>query len=288
MNLIDGKATAANILEEISIQIKSLSYKPGLCVILIGNNPASQTYVNAKIKACTKIGLHSELIMLPEDVSEQVLLDKIQELNEDTHIHGILVQLPLPKHISTQKIIETIDFRKDVDGFHPINVGRLAKGLPALTPCTPKGIQVLLERYNLSSEGKHCVIVGRSNIVGLPMGLLMLQNHTFANATVTICHSKTPDLAYHTLQADILIAAIGIPHKITANMVKEGAIVIDVGINRLVGDNPKLVGDVDFENVAPKCSYITPVPGGVGPMTIAMLMQNTLIASQNIMKTKTH
>lgn len=283
MNLIDGKATAAHILEGMMAEIAQLTYKPGLCVILIGNNPASQAYVNAKIKACHKIGIYSELITLPENVSEDYLLKKIDRLNQDKNIHGILVQLPLPKHISTNKVIEAISYQKDVDGFHPINMGRLAKGLPALVPCTPKGIQELLKFYNIETEGKHCVIIGRSNIVGMPMSVIMMQNMPFANATVTVCHSKTKNIEYYTRQADILIAAVGSPKKITGDMVKEGCIVIDVGINRIQhGDKYQLVGDVDFESVAPKSSYITPVPGGVGPMTIAMLMKNTLEAAKRL------
>lgn len=281
MNLIDGKATAAHILESMIDEIAQLPYKPGLCVILIGNNPASQAYVNAKIKACNKIGIYSELIALPESVSEAYLLEKIESLNQDKNIHGILVQLPLPKHISTNKVIEAISYQKDVDGFHPINMGRLAKGLPALVPCTPKGIQELLKYYNIETEGKHCVIVGRSNIVGMPVSVMMMQNMPFANATVTVCHSKTKNIEHFTKQADILIAAVGSPKKITGDMIKEGCVVIDVGINRVQnGEKYQLVGDVDFESVAPKSSYITPVPGGVGPMTIAMLMKNTLEASK--------
>ncbi|MCS7078359.1 MAG: bifunctional methylenetetrahydrofolate dehydrogenase/methenyltetrahydrofolate cyclohydrolase FolD [Bacteroidia bacterium] len=285
MNLIDGKATAARILEQLTDEISTLPYTPGLCVILIGNNPASQTYVNAKIKACNKIGIYSELIILPETVSETYLLNKIKELNQDKNIHGILVQLPLPKHISANKVIETIDYQKDVDGFHPINLGRLAKGLPALTPCTPKGIQELLKSYNIVTEGKHCVIIGRSNIVGMPMSIMMMQNIPFANATVTVCHSKTQNIDTYTRQADIIIAAIGSPKKITGDMLKEGCVVIDVGINRVErGNKYYLVGDVDFESAALKASYITPVPGGVGPMTIAMLMKNTVEASKSIQR----
>ncbi|MCS7029833.1 MAG: bifunctional methylenetetrahydrofolate dehydrogenase/methenyltetrahydrofolate cyclohydrolase FolD [Bacteroidia bacterium] len=285
MNLIDGKATAAQILEQLAEYIRALPYKPGLCVILIGNNPASQAYVNAKIKACNKIGIYSELIVLPENVSESYLLNKIYQLNEDKNIHGILVQLPLPKHISPHKVIEAIDYRKDVDGFHPINMGRLAKGLPALVPCTPKGIQELLKFYNIQTEGKHCVIIGRSNIVGMPMSVMMMQNMPFANATVTVCHSKTKDIEVYTRQADILIVAVGSPKKITGDMLKEGCVVIDVGINRIENENRyQLVGDVDFESAAQKASYITPVPGGVGPMTIAMLMKNTVEAAESLYK----
>lgn len=283
MNLIDGRATAAYIMENMMTEITQLPQRPGLCVILIGKNPASQTYVNAKIKACNKIGIYSELIVLPDSVSEEYVLQKIESLNQDKNIHGILVQLPLPKHIATHKIIEAIDYQKDVDGFHPINMGRLAKGLPALAPCTPKGIQELLKFYNIETEGKHCVIIGRSNIVGMPMSVMMMQNMPFANATVTVCHSKTKNLEQYTRQADILIAAVGSPKKITGDMVKKGCVVIDVGINRVQnGASYQLVGDVDFESVAPKSSYITPVPGGVGPMTIAMLMKNTLEATKMI------
>ncbi|MEH7073977.1 bifunctional methylenetetrahydrofolate dehydrogenase/methenyltetrahydrofolate cyclohydrolase FolD [Neobacillus drentensis] len=272
-SIINGKEIAAKkrmeIAEEVN-RIKNLGVTPGLAVILVGDNPASQTYVKNKEKACQELGMNSVLIKMPEEISEESLLSKIAELNNDPSIHGILVQLPLPKHIEEKKVIESISPFKDVDGFHPINIGRMMTGQDAFLPCTPYGIMVLLEETDISIAGKHVVVVGRSNIVGKPVGQLFLNK----DATVTYCHSKTKDLKIHTNQADILIAAVGIPNFIKAEHVKDGAVVIDVGINR--NEAGKLCGDVDFAEVSEKAGYITPVPKGVGPMTITMLMYNTL------------
>lgn len=284
--LIDGKKVAADIREELKKKcdwLKSLSLDvPGLVTILVGNNPASEAYVNSKAKACNEIGMKSKTEKLPESATEEELLALIKKYNDDGSYHGILVQLPLPNHINEEKIIEAINPRKDVDGFHPVSVGNLVIGKDALLPCTPHGIIELLKRYKITTDGKHVVVVGRSNIVGKPVANMLLQKKAGANAIVTICHSATKDISYYTKQADILIAAIGRPNYITAEMVKENAVVIDVGINRVEDANEKkgykLVGDVDFESVAPKTSFITPVPGGVGPMTIAMLLQNTFLA----------
>ncbi|MCM3114763.1 bifunctional methylenetetrahydrofolate dehydrogenase/methenyltetrahydrofolate cyclohydrolase FolD [Neobacillus sp. MER 74] len=271
--IINGKEIAEKkrmeIAEEVS-RIKRLGVTPGLAVILVGNNHASRTYVTNKEKACKELGMNSVLIELPEEISEEELLSKIDELNNDINIHGILVQLPIPKHIDEKKVIESISPLKDVDGFHPINIGRMMTGQNAFLPCTPYGIMVLLEETGISIAGKHVVVVGRSNIVGKPVGQLFLNQH----ATVTYCHSKTKDLKLHTNQADILIAAVGIANFIKAEHVKDGAVVIDVGINR--NEAGKLCGDVDFAEVSEKAGYITPVPKGVGPMTITMLMYNTL------------
>lgn len=288
MILIDGKKTSLELQAEIALEVKELVAKgkkqPHLAAILVGDDPASQTYVNSKVKACENVGFKSTLVRFESNVSEQKLLSKIEELNHDDDIDGYIVQLPLPRHISEQKIIEAIKPNKDVDGFHPINVGRLVLNLPTYVSATPYGIVHLLERYNIPTEGKHCVVIGRSNIVGSPMSILMARNTNLANCTVTLCHSKTKDLKDHTLQADIIIAAIGRPNFVTADMIKEGAVVIDVGINRV--DDPttksgyKLVGDVQFDEVSKKAGYITPVPGGVGPMTIASLLKNTLIAAK--------
>ncbi|MCM3765217.1 bifunctional methylenetetrahydrofolate dehydrogenase/methenyltetrahydrofolate cyclohydrolase FolD [Neobacillus niacini] len=271
--IINGKDIAAKKKLEIAKEVeklKSQGVTPGLAVILVGNNHASRTYVTNKQKTCQELGMHSLLIEMAEEVSEQELLSRINELNDDPKIHGILVQLPLPKHIDETKVIEAISPFKDVDGFHPINIGRMMTGQNAFLPCTPYGIMVLLEETGISVAGKHAVVVGRSNIVGKPVGQLLLNQH----ATVTYCHSKTKDLVKHTSQADILIAAVGIPNFIKAEHVKEGAVVIDVGINR--NEAGKLCGDVAFDEVSQKCGYITPVPKGVGPMTITMLMYNTL------------
>jgi methylenetetrahydrofolate dehydrogenase (NADP+) / methenyltetrahydrofolate cyclohydrolase len=271
--IIDGKQIAKKKHEEISKEVETLRREniiPGLVVILVGNNPASRTYVKNKEKTCTNLGMNSILIELPETVTENELLNKIEELNKDLTIHGILIQLPLPSHINEKKVIETITPEKDVDGFHPVNIGRMMTGQDSFLPCTPYGIMVMLEEMNISIEGKHVVVVGRSNIVGKPSGQLFLNE----NATVTYCHSKTKDLKSITRQADILVAAVGKVDFIRADHVKEGAVVIDVGINR--DQEGKLCGDVAFEEVKEKCGYITPVPGGVGPMTITMLMYNTL------------
>ncbi|WP_040208161.1 bifunctional methylenetetrahydrofolate dehydrogenase/methenyltetrahydrofolate cyclohydrolase FolD [Neobacillus jeddahensis] len=271
--IINGKEIAAKkkleIAEEVA-RLKTQGITPGLAVILVGRDHASQTYVNNKEKTCKELGMYSLLIEMDEKVSEEELLGKIDELNRDSAIHGILVQLPLPKHIDEKKVIETISPLKDVDGFHPINIGRMMTGQNAFLPCTPYGIMVLLEETGISIAGKNVVVVGRSNIVGKPVGQLFLNQH----ATVTYCHSRTKDLSLHTNQADILVAAVGIPNFIKAEHVKEGAVVIDVGINR--NEAGKLCGDVAFDEVSEKAGFITPVPKGVGPMTITMLMYNTL------------
>ncbi len=271
--LINGKEIASKKRLEIAEEVKKLKMQgvtPGLAVILVGNNHASRTYVTNKQKACQELGMYSLLLELPEMVSEEELLSEIEKLNGDEKIHGILVQLPLPKHIDEKKVIEAIIPSKDVDGFHPVNIGRMMTGQNAFLPCTPFGIMVLLEESGISISGKHVVVVGRSNIVGKPVGQLFLNQH----ATVTYCHSRTKDLKHHTNQADILVAAVGIPNFIKAEHIKEGAVVIDVGINR--NEAGKLCGDVAFDEVVEKAGYITPVPKGVGPMTITMLMYNTL------------
>ncbi len=284
MTIIDGKKVAADIRSELKNEVDLLREKfgsvPGLAAVLVGDNPASQVYVRMKRRACEEIGIYSEVITLGGDTTKRELLDKISELNNDPKIHGILVQLPLPKQIDEDEIIEAISPRKDVDGFHPVNVGNLIIGKETFYPCTPYGIMELISRYNIETSGKHVVVVGRSNIVGKPIANMMLQKKEGANAIVTVCHSAAAELKEFTRQADILIAAIGKPEFITADYVKDGAAVIDVGINR-VGDPSaakgyKITGDVDFESVSAKCSFITPVPGGVGPMTIAMLMKNTV------------
>ncbi|MED1205179.1 bifunctional methylenetetrahydrofolate dehydrogenase/methenyltetrahydrofolate cyclohydrolase FolD [Heyndrickxia acidicola] len=275
---IDGKKIAADLRENIRKEVHELSEKalvPGLAVVLIGNDPASRTYVNNKQKACKEAGIHSVLIEYPSSISEDVLLDKIQELNSDNSIHGILVQLPLPEHIAESKVIEAIDPKKDVDGFHPINIGRMMTGQDAFLPCTPFGIMQMIRYEGIEVEGKHVVVIGRSNIVGKPVGQLFLNE----NATVTYCHSKTKELASYTREADILISAVGLAKFVKESFIKPGAVVIDVGMNR--DENGKLCGDVDFEEAEKKAAYITPVPGGVGPMTITMLLYNTLISAKN-------
>ena len=276
--IIDGTKIAQDIRRSVREETLAFTEKtgvvPGLAVVLAGDDPASKVYVGRKAKACAEAGFLSREYKLPADVGEAELLALIRDLNNDPQIHGILVQLPLPKHIATDKIIAAIDPSKDVDGFHPANVGRLVTGSPLFVPCTPRGIMELIARTGISLSGKDAVVIGRSNIVGKPMALLLLAQ----NATVTMCHSKTRDLPAAARRADVLIAAIGKPRMITADMVKEGAAVIDVGVNRL--ENGKLAGDVAFDEVAPKTSAITPVPGGVGPMTIAMLMKNTLDAAR--------
>ncbi|MBS1647727.1 MAG: bifunctional 5,10-methylene-tetrahydrofolate dehydrogenase/5,10-methylene-tetrahydrofolate cyclohydrolase [Bacteroidetes bacterium] len=282
--LISGKEVSEKILEEIKQEVATLKKKPHLAAILVGEDPASQTYVNSKIKACERVGITSTLVKLRDETTEDILLQKIEELNLNADIDGYIVQLPLPKHISEQKIIETIHPAKDVDGFHPINIGKLVLNLPTYISATPYGIVQLLQHYNIVTQGKHCVVIGRSNIVGTPMSILMGKNNAHANCTVTLCHSKTENLSQYTLQADIVIAAMGKAHFVKADMIKEGAVVIDVGINRVPSTETKsgfkLVGDVDFIQVAPKCSYITPVPGGVGLMTIVSLLKNTLLAAK--------
>lgn len=287
MQLIDGKATAAVIKQEIAGQVEQIvnagGHRPHLVAVLVGHDGGSETYVANKVKACEVCGFKSTLVRYEDDVTEAELLAKIAELNADDDVDGMIVQLPLPKHISEQKIIEAIDYRKDVDGFHPVNVGRLAAGLPTFISATPRGIMELLHRYNIETSGKKCVILGRSNIVGKPMAQLMMQK-CYGDATVTVCHSHSKDLKDECRRADIIIAAIGRPDFVTADMVKPGAVVIDVGTTRVPDATKKkgfrLNGDVKFDEVAPLCSYITPVPGGVGPMTICSLMQNTLLAAQ--------
>ncbi|MBA4317556.1 MAG: bifunctional methylenetetrahydrofolate dehydrogenase/methenyltetrahydrofolate cyclohydrolase FolD [Flavobacterium sp.] len=284
--LIDGKKIADEVKAELKIQIAELKEKinrvPGLVTILVGDNPASQSYVGSKIKSCDELGMHSVIEELDESVSENELLEIIEKYNRDDKFHGILVQLPLPKHISEDKVIEAISPYKDVDGFHPISVGNLVIGKDTFYPCTPFGIQELLIRYKIETKGKHVVVVGRSNIVGKPIANIMLQKKEGANSIVTVCHSAAKDLTKFTKDADILIAAIGVPNFIKDDMVKDGVVVIDVGINRVEDAAAKkgyrIVGDVDFENVQKKASYITPVPGGVGLMTVAMLMKNTFIS----------
>lgn len=288
MQLLDGKKISEQILEEIKGDVTRLKNEnkkiPHLAVILVGNNPASETYVHAKIKACERVGFNSSLIRLPDTIEESTLLQKIDDLNNDDSIDGLIVQSPLPKQISSAKVIEGINPNKDVDGFHPENLGRMALNMPAFIPATPYGVLQLLDRYNISTAGKHCVVVGRSHLAGLPMCLLMMRNAKPGNCTVTVCHSRTADLKHHSLQADILIVATGQTETITADMVKEGAVVIDIGISRVPDVSKKsgyrLMGDVKFDEVSPKCSYITPVPGGVGPMTIASLLMNTLTRVQ--------
>lgn len=288
MQLIDGKATAAKIKEEIAEEVNRMlaagKRAPHLAAVLVGHDGGSETYVRNKVLACEACRFTSSLIRFEEDVTEEELLAKVDELNRDPNVDGFIVQLPLPAHISEQKIIEAIDYRKDVDGFHPINVGRMAIGLPCFISATPKGILELLRRYDIDTVGKKCVVLGRSNIVGKPMAQLMLQKG-YGNATVTVCHSQSRNLQAECCDADILIAAVGSPAFVTADMVKPGAVVIDVGTTRVPDSTrPKgfrLQGDVDFEHVAPLCSAITPVPGGVGPMTICMLMLNTLSAAKH-------
>lgn len=276
--IIDGRQISKDIKEEVKrevIKLKEESGKvPGLAVVLVGADPASSIYVNSKEKACLDLGFNSEKHVLDSSTTEEELLNVIEKLNNDENIDGVLVQLPVPKHINTQKVIEAILPEKDVDGFHPVNVGKLVAGLnDCFKPCTPYGMMELLERSNVDLNGKDAVVIGRSNIVGKPIAMMLLQ----ANATVTICHSRTKDIKEKVKRADIIIAAVGIKHFVTEDMVKDGAVIIDVGINREPGVK-KIFGDVDFENVSPKCSKITPVPGGVGPMTIAMLMKNTMLS----------
>ncbi|MCJ7555255.1 MAG: bifunctional methylenetetrahydrofolate dehydrogenase/methenyltetrahydrofolate cyclohydrolase FolD [Ignavibacteriaceae bacterium] len=286
MVLIDGKKVAADIRNELKEKISKAKSEvkniPGLVAILVGDDPASKIYVSRKGKACEEIGMRTQTEIFPSSITEEELLSVIDQYNANSDYHGILVQLPLPKHIDETHVIERISPQKDVDGFHPVNVGNLVIGKDTFASCTPAGIQELLKRYEISTEGKHVVVVGRSNIVGKPIANIMLQKQKFANSVVTVCHSAASDLGYYTRQADILIAAIGRADFITADMVKDGVVVIDVGINRIDAPHlPKgyrIVGDVEFETVSKKASYITPVPGGVGPMTIAMLLSNTFKA----------
>lgn len=286
MELIDGKKIASLVKQELADEVSRMKAAgkktPHLVAVLVGNDPASETYVASKVKACQEVGFKSTEMRYSADITEEQVLAIVDKLNNDADVDGYIVQLPLPEHISEQKVLLAINPDKDVDGFHPFNIGKMVTGLPTYLPATPAGILELLKRYDIPTQGKHCVVVGRSNIVGTPMSILMSRKEKYADCTVTMCHSRTKNIKDITLQADILIVALGKPHFITADMVKEGAIVIDVGIHRVPSDKTKsgfrLVGDVDFDNVAPLCSYITPVPGGVGPMTIVSLLQNTLMA----------
>ena len=283
MQILDGKKVSQSIIDELKIEVAQRANEgkkiPHLAAILVGHSGASETYVAAKVKACEDAGFKSTLIRMEETVSENILLEKIDELNRDPDVDGILVQLPLPKHISEESIINSIDPEKDVDGFHPVNAGRMMQGLPGFVPATPYGIMLLLEHYKIDTSGKYAVVIGRSNIVGRPMSILLSSNKTPGNCTVTICHSRSRNLPDICRQADIIVAALGKPELVTADMVKDGAIIIDVGITRVADSTKKsgfkLKGDVHYESVAPKCSFITPVPGGVGPMTIAALLKNT-------------
>ncbi len=286
MTIIDGKKTSEILKEEIAAEVAKIRQSggkiPHLAAILVGHDGASETYVAGKVKACELVGFKSTLIRLEESVSEGELLQRVQQLNDDPDVDGFIVQLPLPKHISEEQVLEAIDPRKDVDGFHPVNVGRMVAGLPAFISATPFGIMELIRRYQIETSGKNCVVIGRSNIVGRPMSVLLSQKGV--DCTVTLCHSRTKNLKEIASQADIIVAALGIAEFLTADMVKPGAVVIDVGITRVKSDKTKsgwkLLGDVKYEEVAPKCSFITPVPGGVGPMTIASLLYNTLLAAK--------
>jgi methylenetetrahydrofolate dehydrogenase (NADP+) / methenyltetrahydrofolate cyclohydrolase len=286
MQLLDGKATSQAIRNELMEAVRMRREKgqkiPHLAAVIVGNDGGSLTYVGAKVRACKEIGFESTLIHLPEELTEQALLDKVNELNNDPEIDGFIVQLPLPNHIDEKKVTLAIDPKKDVDGFHPVNLGNMVLDLPGFLPATPAGMLELFERYNIETSGKHCVVIGRSHIVGSPISIMMGRNTSPGNCTVTLTHSRTKNLKEITLQADIIITAIGKPGFVTADMVKPGAVIMDVGITRVEDPTKKsgykLYGDVDFDNVAPKCSYITPVPGGVGPMTIVSLMMNTLKA----------
>lgn len=286
MQILNGKEASQAIRDSLKLEMAQIAVQgkqvPHLVAVLVGNNGASETYVASKVKACQEVGFKSTLIRLEEDISSLKLLDVIIDLNRDPDVHGILVQLPLPKHISEEEVINTIDPNKDVDGFHPNNIGRMILGHPTFIPATPYGIMLLLEHYKIETKGKHAVVVGRSNIVGRPISILLSENRPQGNCTVTICHSHTKNIKEICQSADIIIAALGRPHFITADMVKEGTVIVDVGITRVPDASKKsgyrIAGDVDFENVAPKCSFITPVPGGVGPMTIAALMKNTFKA----------
>lgn len=287
MQILDGKLTSQAIKDQLAEQttaLKVLGKKvPHLAAILIGNDGASETYVASKVKSCAEIGYNSTLLRFEDTISEKHLLDHISMLNENPDIDGILVQLPLPKHINEELVINTIDPSKDVDGFHPMNVGKMVSGLPAFLPATPYGIMLMLEHYNIDTKGKHAVVIGRSHIVGTPVSILLSRNSNPGNCTVTLCHSHTKNLKEICLQADIVVAAVGRPHFVTGDMVKEGAVVVDVGIHRIADETKKsgfrLVGDVNYAEVAPKASFITPVPGGVGPMTIAALLKNTYQAA---------
>ena len=288
MIILDGKKTSNDIKEEIAVQVQSIvslgGKVPHLSAILVGSDGASETYIAAKVKACQKVGFKSTLIRLDESVSEEKLLDEVEKINNNSDIDGLIVQLPLPKHIDEMKVTEAIDSKKDVDGFHPSNIGRMALNIPTFLPATPAGILELLERYSVETSGKHCVVIGRSHIVGSPMSILMARNNNPGNCTVTLTHSRTKNLKEIIKTADILIVALGKSEFVTSDMIKEGVCIIDVGITRVKSDKTKsgwkLLGDVNFDDVKDKCSFITPVPGGVGPMTIAMLLQNTLLSSK--------
>ena len=290
MELIDGKKISSDIKKEIAAEVAEMiaagKKQPHLAAVLVGHDGGSESYVAAKVKACEECGFKSTLIRFEDDVTEEELLATVDKLNNDADIDGFIVQLPLPKHISEQKVIEAIDYRKDVDGFHPINVGRMSIGLPCFVSATPAGIVELLRRYNIDTNGANCVVLGRSNIVGKPVASLMMQKGNPGNATVTVCHSATKNIKEICREADIIIAALGSPEFVKEDMVKEGAVIVDVGTTRVPStvtkSGWKLKGDVDFEHVAPKCSYITPVPGGVGPMTIVSLMKNTLLAAKKV------
>ncbi len=289
MQILDGKTLSVTLqremAEEVDQWLEAGKRAPHLAAILVGNNPASKVYVGHKIKACERVGIQSSLVDAEEDITQEALIEKIQALNADPSIDGFIIQLPLPRHIDPEQVILAVDPDKDVDGFHPANMGKMALGIDTFIPATPYGILLMLERYRITTSGKKAVVVGRSNIVGTPMSILLSRNAPFGNATVTLTHSRTKDLRSQLLQADIIIAAIGRERFITEDMVKEDAIIIDVGINRIVDETRKsgyrLVGDVDFENVSEKCSFITPVPGGVGPLTVAALIKNTLKAYKN-------
>lgn len=289
MILLDGKKLAEELKQEIKTEVESMKANgrktPHLAAILVGNDGGSLTYVGHKVKACEQVGFKSTLLHFDDTVTEDFILNEVNKLNKDNDVDGFIVQLPLPKHISADKVIMSIDPKKDVDGFHPVNVGKVTLGLPAYVSATPLGITKILERYNIATEGKHCVVIGRSNIVGRPMSILMSGQSKTGNATVTVCHSKTKNMKEICLQADIIIAALGKPEFLKADMVKEGAVVIDVGTTRVADTTSKngwrLKGDVKFDEVAPRCSAITPVPGGVGPMTVVSLLLNTLKSAKN-------
>jgi methylenetetrahydrofolate dehydrogenase (NADP+) / methenyltetrahydrofolate cyclohydrolase len=288
MVLLDGKKTSQELKEEIAASVAVLRQQgkkvPHLAAVIVGNDGASLTYVSSKVRACEQVGFQSTLVKLPEDTTEEALLEKVKELNANEDIDGYIVQLPLPKHIDEEKVLLAVDPKKDVDGFHPANFGRMALELESFIPATPYGIMQLLERYDIDTQGKHAIVIGRSHIVGRPISILLSQKGKYANATVTLAHSRTTDLKNLVLQADIVVSALGIPNFVTADMIKPGAVVVDVGITRVsdaaAPKGYRIVGDVDFDQVAPKTSFITPVPGGVGPMTIAMLLKNTLLARE--------
>lgn len=288
MNIIDGRGLAKKIKGEIAREVAAIKEKgdnvPHLAAVLVGDDPASHAYVRNKVNSCYECGFESTLIKKDDSISQDELLEIVHDLNQNEDIDGFIVQLPLPKHIDEDAVTLAIDHKKDVDGFHPINFGRMAQGMPSYLPATPFGIMQMLDRYGIATEGKHCVVLGRSNIVGTPMSILLSRKANPGNCTVTLTHSRTKDISAELLRADIIVAAIGIPRFVTADVIKEGAVVIDVGINRIKDASRKsgsrLVGDVDFDDVSPKCSYITPVPGGVGPMTVTSLLMNTLKASR--------